>query len=369
MKSLVLKTTLTAVAAVAAMSAAHAETANSYLPPTYPQSVHGYTETFGRVRERTNGELDFETHFSGALLPAETTLTGLRDGVAEVGLIYPSYTPAELPIADFLNSVSFLNEDSLAAALAYTELNFTLPALREEWGRYDTVFGGAFATPVYRMMCLKPVTTLAEAKAKSYRTASAAYTAFAGSLGGTAVSVPIGDAYSGLQRGSLDCLLADPTNMTTASLNEVVKNVTLVSLGTAMGATWVYSEGYWTGLSPENRTVLLEEMMKGMVDQQLKFAALEQESLDEARSRGIVVEEPAEDLAAHVAQFKEQWAEQAVAQSAATGEPQAILDAYLAAQQRWTELLSGIDRTDSDAVVAVVNENLLSKIDTANYGM
>lgn len=369
MKTLGLKTTLTAAVAIAAVSAAHAETANSYLPPTYPQSVHGYTETFDRVRERTNGELDFETHFSGALLPAETTLTGLRDGVAEVGLIYPSYTPAELPIADFLNSVSFLNEDPLAAALAYTELNFTLPALKEEWGRYGTVFGGAFATPVYRIMCISPVTTLDEARGKSYRTASAAYTAFAGSVGGTAVSVPIGDAYSGLQRGSLDCLLADPTNMTTASLNEVVKNVTLASLGTAMGATWAYNRDYWSGLSPEHRTVLLEEMMKGMVDQQLKFAALEAESLEEARGRGIVVEEPAEDLAAHVADFKAHWAEQAVAQSAAIGEPQAILDAYAAAQQRWTDLLSGVDRNDPAAVLAVVNENLLGKIDAANYGM
>jgi len=368
MKTLVLNTTLAAIAA-ATISAARAETANSYLPPTYPQSVHGYTETFDRVRERSKGELDFETYFSGALLPAATTLTGIRDGVAEVGLVYPSYTPAELPISDFLNSVSFLNEDALAAAIAYTELNFTLPSLQAEWGKYNTVFGGAFATPVYRLMCNQPVTTLAQANGKSMRTASAGYTAFAGSVGGTAVSVPIGDAYSGLQRGSLDCLLADPTNMTTASLNEVVKNVTLVTLGTGMGATWVYNKDYWSGLSPENRALLLEEMMKGMVDQQLKFAAMEAESLDEARGRGTVVEEPAADLAAHVTEFKAHWAKQLVGQSSAIGDPQAILDTYIAAQQRWIDLLNGVDRSDPAAVLALVNEHLLSKIDPANYGM
>ena len=93
--------------------------ASTWLPPSYPQSVHAYAGMFDRIREATGGEIDVEVHYSGALLPAKTTLTGVRDGVAHIGFVYPGYTPAELPIQTFLNNTSFVSDDSLAVALAY----------------------------------------------------------------------------------------------------------------------------------------------------------------------------------------------------------------------------------------------------------
>lgn len=157
--------------------------------------------------------------------------------------------------------------------------------------------------------------------------------------------------------------------MITASFNEVVKNVTMVSLGSATGATWVWNKDYWTGLSPEHRALIVEEMMRGLVAQQLTFARLDGESLQDAKDRGIVLEEPGEDLAAHLESFKAHWAEQLLAQANAITDPQAILDAYSQAQARWTEDLKKVDRTDPEAVFGLVQQNLLSKIDPASYGL
>jgi TRAP-type C4-dicarboxylate transport system substrate-binding protein len=137
---------------------------------------------FERVREATGGEIDVEVHYSGALLPAKTTLTGVRDGVADFGFVYPGYTPAELPIQAFLNNTSFVSDDSLAVALAYTEFNFTDEAAIAEWDKFNVVFTGAFSTPVYYFLCNQEVTSLEQAKGKRMRTAGASFTALADSL-------------------------------------------------------------------------------------------------------------------------------------------------------------------------------------------
>lgn len=345
--------------------------ANSYLPPPYPQPEQGYTQMFERIREATNGAFEFETHFGGSLLPGRTTLTGIRFGVAEVGIVYPPYTPAELPISDFLGNLSFKSSDSLVAALAYTEINYTSAALREEWHRFNIVFGGAFATPAYQFLCNTPVTDLAQARGKRMRTAGSSFTGLVTSLGGTAVSVPIGDAYSGMQRGSLECTIADPTNMLTASLRDVVTDVTMVNVGLVPGATWAYSEDFWTGLTTEQRTLFLDEMALSLIRQQQQFTASVEETFADAATRGIEVHEPEPDLAQHVAEIQARYVDTLVTNVNPRLVPDArgLADEYAALQEKWTGLLATVDRKNEAAVLAVVNEHLMSKVDPAVYGV
>ncbi|MCR8550606.1 C4-dicarboxylate TRAP transporter substrate-binding protein [Salipiger sp. P9] len=353
-----------ALAVTLAAGAASADTyqASIYLPSNYPQAVNAYAGMFDRVREATGGNMDFEIHYGGSLLPAKTTINGLRDGVADVGFVYPSYTPAELPIQAFLNSASFLADDSLAVALAYSEINFTNPAALAEWDRFDAVFTGAFSTPVYNMMCNTPLTTPAEAQGKRMRTAGAAFTGLSDSLGATAVSVPIGDAYSGMQRGSLDCILADPTNLMTASFNEVVTDITVVPLGVVTGANWVFNKDSWEGFSDEERALLKDEMALGLAKTQLEFDRSVGESFDDAKSRGIVLHEAGPELATHIDGFKAEFIAGLVDGAENIEDAQAIFDEYARLQTEWSERLATVDRSDAEAVAVLIREHLMSKL-------
>ena len=327
--------------------------ASIYLPATYPQAKFAYAGMFDRVREATGGKLDFDIHYGGSLLPAKTTINGMRDGVADVGFVYPSYTPAELPIQAFLNSASFVADDSLAVSLAYAELNFTNADAQAEWDKFNVVFTGAFSTPVYNMMCNTPVVSLDEAKGKRMRTAGAAFTGLADSLGATAVSVPIGDAYSGMQRGSLDCILADPTNMLSASFNEVVTDITVVPLGVVTGANWVFNKASWSKFSDEERALLKSEMALALARTQLDFDKSVGESFADAEQREIKLHEAGGDLGGHIAAFKAEFIANLVKDAASVPNAQAIFDEYAALQKAWSERLAGVDRTDEEAVAAL----------------
>lgn len=360
-----------ALAAMTMTGVATAEnfTASQWLPPTYAQSIHAYQNMFDRVREATGGEVDVETFYSGSLLPPKTTMTGVRDGVADIGFLYPAYTPAELPVESFINSATFTSNDSLVAALAFTELGFTNETLISEFDAYNVVFGGAYVTPSYLFMCNTEVVNLDQADGKRFRTAGSAYTAFSGALNGTAVSVPIGDVYSGMQRGSIDCVMADPTNLITASFNEVVKNITTVEMGGSTGVLWVIRKDSWNKISADNRAIMLDEMAKAIVYTHDEWAKQVTASFADAEERGIAISAPSDELATSLADFKASFISDLVANSGDIPDAAGLLDAYNAAQVKWAGLLEGVDRLDNDAVIAIVKQELGGMIDPATYGV
>ncbi len=353
----------------ASPAAADKFTASQWLPPTYAQSIHAYKNMFDRLRERTGGAVDVETFYGASLLPAKTTITGVREGVADIGMIYPAYTPAELPVQVFLNNVNFSSTDSLASALAFTEMGFTDPQMVKEFDTYNVVFGGAYVTPPYLFLCNTEAKSAAQASGKRYRTAGSAFTGLTEALGGTAVSVPIGDAYSGMQRGSIDCIMADPTNLTTASFNEVVKNITTVPMGGSTGDLWVVRKDSWAKISEGNRKIMVDEMIRAMVLVHDEWARQSAASFADAEKRGIVVSEPDKDLSDVVAGFKSKFFTDLVANSKDVKNPQELMDKYIALQAKWHDLLKDVDRSDNDAVIKIAQDELYTKINLATYGM
>jgi len=203
------------------------------------------------------------------------------------------------------------------------------------------------------------------------RTAGGSFTSLVDSFGGAPVSVPIGDAYSGMQRGSLDCIVADPTNLISASLNEVVKDISDIPLGVVTGATWVYNKDSWARFSTEDRALLIDEMAKSLVRQQIGFANEADESLADAKGRGINLLEPADDLAKHIADFKASYISGLIGTAVSEtklDDAQALFDDYTRLQKEWTERLAGIDRNDEAAIVALVKANIYDKLDPATFG-
>ncbi|AJE46805.1 C4-dicarboxylate TRAP transporter substrate-binding protein [Celeribacter indicus] len=349
-----------ALAAVAAPALAEELTASSWLPQNYAHSKHAYMEMFERIAEETGGDLTAEIFFGGSLLPARTTLSGIGDGVADLGYVYAAYTPAELPIQTLLNNAAFVSDDMWTVALAYTEFNYTNADAIAEWERHNVIMAGAHATPLYNILCNTEVTTPEQARGKRMRTAGESFSGLVTSLGGTPVSVPIGDAYSGIQRGSLDCVIADPNTLVSYSFNDVVTDVTTVPLGVVTGAIWAFNKDSWEGLSEAHKALLKEEMAVGIVRTHMEFDRNARDAFAEAETRGVRMHEAGPELARQVEDYKTQYLETLVADANGI-EGQAILDEFAVLQQTWAERLEGIDRTDEEALLAVVREHLMSK--------
>ncbi len=164
--------------------------ASTWFAPTHLLSHFPYMEWQESVAGATDGRVTFEVYNGGTLLPPKATMSGVADSVAQVGIVYPGYQPAELPLNNVLIDASFVSDNHYAAAFAYTDLIMTDPDVYAEWSANGVVVGPGFATAIYNFVCSSPVYDLSQAAVKKFRTAVAAQVDFVHRLDCISVTGP-----------------------------------------------------------------------------------------------------------------------------------------------------------------------------------
>ena len=366
------------LSAVSLLAFATAPQAADYLASTWLEPGHiltkdAYVPYLEDIAEATGGEVSFELYTSATLLPPLTTLSGVGDGVAQIGLVAASYTPSELPLSGLMNDLAFLAKDPMAISLAFTELLMFDQRFIDEYGQHNTVALGAYSTPVYLFACMKDVVSAEDARGTKFRTNGRAQNEFAGALGGVPVSVPINDVYSGLERGSLDCALVESTNLVTGPrLGEVIKTVTKIGLGTGMGVSYVYNKDFWNDIGPEARRHILDVTARGIANQQISYETAAAKALEQAQAAGTKVSEPQQSLLDELETFRQTVADTYPEFTQTTynvADPSDIAKQYQELEQKWIDLLADIDRSDVDAVAALIHAEIFAKVDENSHAL
>ncbi|MBR9862235.1 MAG: C4-dicarboxylate ABC transporter substrate-binding protein [Rhodobacteraceae bacterium] len=373
------RTLLAALAATTLATGAFAQerlTANGGFPASSILTKVDYTDFVKSVEVASNGDISFDLHVGGSLLPIATTLEGLSDGIADVGNVVAAYVPSSLPRNNVVADMGFVLSDHMAAAFAVTEMNITNDALQKEWGGYNVVYGGGFSTPAYYFLCNKPIRSFGDLKGTKIRTASGSHVEFVKSANGEPVSVPFTDVYTGLERGSLDCVMASLENLGTGfKLWDVIKHITMLPTGTHIsGGAWVYNQATWERLSVEQRKTLFAQMALTSVRRQIAYNEEIDRSLEGSWERGVERIEPDASLSDAVAGFKESFVDTLPATSESkrkvpAEEAKALIDNFQSIYSRWQTLLDGVDRTDEAALAALVQSEIYNKLDAETYGL
>ena len=182
---------LAAVVATAAVPATAAEyIANNFLDQNHPFSMFNYTEWAKDVAKASNGDITFKVFLGGSLVPARSTLPGIRDGLATVAYHAGTYTPSELPITNVLADMSIYNSDIYVTLAASTEVSFQNPAIQAEYKKVGVVYGGGYSTSPYLLLCRTKISSLAELKGKRLRMPGSLWDRWAVQLGAVSVNVP-----------------------------------------------------------------------------------------------------------------------------------------------------------------------------------
>lgn len=347
--------------------------ATNWMTPLHILNENPYQRWAKDVKEATHGSIDFEVHSSGSLVPAPTTMQGIRDHVASVGIVFTGYTPSEQPLNNVLNDLAFVADDDLASAMAYTEINLTNTELQQEWLKNGGIFGGGYATPVYNFICMKPIASLQDAKGLRIRTAGGAQVEWVKNLNAIPVSVPIADVYTGLERGSLDCALSDPTNLDKGNkFWEVAKNVNTLPMGVVLGATYIYNPSFWQERTDAERRILLDTMAKGLARSQTQYYIGVQEALKGSKERGLSIDEPDASLSTALENFGDTYTKELAQKSMQTrkiSDPSPVIEQYLTLYTKWKDLAKDVDRTNEEAVYELIQNNLYNQIDEKTYGL
>lgn len=359
----------------AGLGTASADTFNAsiWFPDSHPLTRFGYVDWANDLSAATGGKLAPKVFTGTALLDPASHLSGIRDGIAQVGYHAGTFTPSELPVDAVLAQLAFSYSDYFVSAFAITDMNMTDSETLAQWKANGVIYGGGYSTVPYALMCTTEVKTLADLKGKRVRMPGSAHSNWATSVGAVPVNVASSEMYSGLEKGQLDCASNGANEMKTRSLWEVAKFTTLSRLGVFYsGFEYGFNKDFWIGLTADDRRAILDSIAVAMVRTGIGYEKVVEEIVAEAPSHGVTIVEPAEDFAGSVTAYRAAAREQALTlgrDQFKLPDPEGLIARFEERIAKWEKLLDGVDRKDEQKLTDLVKRELFDKIDAAAYGI
>lgn len=343
------------------------------LPPGNPVVKDGAGPFIKRIEKETGGVLTYRLFSGGSLLGMKNIVTGLRDGVADIGQIVFGYFPAEFPHSALVADLGLYGSNPAAVAAAATEFTLTrCPACLNEFKKQGIVSLGNTSTSEYIILARQDLSSPDALKGKKLRTPGSVWDRWAISLGATPVNVPASEIYEALTRGQVDAVLSQAEAMQTYALWEAAKNIITINLGTypAWGIFCV-SANHWRALSPEKRAVLLRSAFRGVIETAVAYVASDKAVLDTARSKGAAIRQPSLELLQHLSEFRSGDRKTIVTtakEKYKISDPDSAIDEYLALVKKWEAEFQPFG-TDTDKMARRLEQAVLPKLDPSKFGL
>ncbi|WP_417522089.1 C4-dicarboxylate TRAP transporter substrate-binding protein [Marinobacter sp.] len=355
--------------AVAGVSAKELRMASG-LPPLHPAHDPLYTHFQKLLPELSDGNL------SGRLFGTEiTTLGNMRasilSGMVEVGLFLPAYFPADLPNFNLVGDLSMLgHQNPQVTAAAMSEYILTCGDCQAEFNKLGVVYTNSHANP-YSLLTTKPVTKPEDLNGLRLRTATPQHARWVEAMGGKAVTMATGEAFEALSQRVIDGTVTSISDVISFNLGEVITHITLLDMGTFHSlANHSVRNNVWKGLSLEDREALMKASVVANVRTTARWLEMVAEGKGVAQENGLEILEPEQSLVDITQKFKEGDLVDAAASSeerfGITG-AEAKVERFKALVNKWEGLIAETDGSE-DAIVALYETEILSKIDLATYG-
>lgn len=365
--------TAAATAFLMAASATVAEervTISSWTSPKHPTSK-GHQIYADLTEAEFPDAFEFKVFNGGALLGAKPTMSGLRDGVAQMGILALTYFKAELPHAQMIADMALLGDNQYVMNGATTEfVMLNCAPCRAEFSKNGIVMLGGLSTAPYVLISKEPIVTIEDMKGVKLRTGGSAWDRWAVSVGATPVGVPSSEMHDALGHGVVDAAVQPIGALKSHSLIDVAKHLTTLPLGTYHSAgNFFVGKGFWEGLSTEQKSQFLANIPLASALTEKGYGDVDEEVLKEAAGLGLTVHEPSAELLANITAFRTMdLADIAKIAKEKHGieNPGPLLDTYVALIEKWAALVEPING-DADAYAALLEQEIYSKIDVATY--
>lgn len=313
-----------------------------------PQSANfgiAMTEWEEEITEFTEGKITFENYWSASLLGATDSLKDVGDGIADIGLVIPSYHPQELPVTSWLFGMgnaltgSTVHDVAAGGATAHEKI-LTLDAATEEYASHNVKVLNGTSTPAYNMLCTAPVSSLDEAKGKRTRVSGPVWSETAEALGMSPVTIAWDEIYEALQRKMIDCVTTNPNQLADGLiLKDVAPEYVPVTTAQVQSSTFVINLDTWESFPPELQGFITEANARAAYKIWQGYLEIEARAGDLIASGKVHTNDVSELEPVAAAQRDEAIASMADNAPAAIKDPQGVVDQYLERMKYWQQVL------------------------------
>lgn len=346
--------------------------ATNWHPPKHPVVTGGYEPFVEHVESLSDGSLQVRLWNGGSLVGPKDTLSGLQNGIADIGMLALTYHPAEFPYGQMIADFGMLTSDPRVAMAAVTELVMLhCEPCRQEFADRGLVFTGVFSTSPYTLIAKGDYNDPDALSGKKFRSGGALWNRWIESVGGTAINVPSSEMFDVMDRGGIDVAIQSSAALTSFSLADVATHNILTDLGTYQAAgTFTLAKDFWEGLDDNQRRAILDGAAMGSLGTTLDYMALDEQALANAEAEGIAIVEASPALAGQIRSFVESDLATVMEEAKTVHgieEPERWLGVYRELLDKWEGLVAEAG-SDREALLAALREEIYAKVDVSTYG-
>lgn len=260
-------------------------------PPSHPFS-RADQRWMDWVEQESGGRLRIRPVWSGALLSAEMSMTELRHGVADIGLITPIYVRGGTHLLR-IQTGFYSGADSIESQVAmYRCLESAVPRISEELEGLEVlvVQGGLLPGILTRG---RPVRSLEDLRGMRIRAPTELLAVLRG-LGADPVNMPMGEVYSALAKGVIDGVVAPPDTFQALHLVEVADYFYELRVPRGAYPARAMGEKRWAELEGWQRDLL--DRSKDIWEEALTDEIYRSEAVGRDAGEGRIVSFPADPV-------------------------------------------------------------------------
>ncbi|SFR68407.1 TRAP-type C4-dicarboxylate transport system, substrate-binding protein [Marinobacter daqiaonensis] len=333
-----------------------------------------------KLEQASSGDLSVQV-YELSLLNLKETPSGIRDGMADMGVVLTPYFPADYPhtnmVAEVSMSIELTDGGSDQAGLVYTgamsEFIFLECAeCRQEFEAQNQLFLGSAATPPYSLLCREKVDSLEALEGKNLRTSGAQWARWAESVNANPITMSVNEIYEGLSQGVVDCSVQSTSELSVFNLFEVVNDITVnypSGVFSGVGSANINKQT-WRSLSEAQREALLEAtaVLSAEFSWGYEVGAVENEKT--AKEQGIGITHPTEEMKEVNREFiRSDLKTIADAYTERYGIEQAEekIARFREILAKWGERIDDVE--SGEELADLYWEHVFSKVSAAEYGM
>lgn len=340
--------------------------------PGHSVNTHAWPAYTKAVDAASNGDIKFKMFVGGALLNLQSTLQGLRNGVADAGFLVMTYWPAELAHQKLLGELALLGTDGATMLGAISEFTMLHCAdCQREFAQNKVVLTSMFSTGVYVPWTRDKVTTIEEIRGKKIRSGGPLWNRWSTAFGAIPASVPGDDMYDSLNRGMLDASIVSIASGKNYNMWDVTKHMTMLPLGTFhSGSPASFGADFWKDIKPAERKILLDNAVHAAAGATIGYYQNDLEVLKLAASKGMTIHQPDPKFVTASEEFarKDLIVVAQEAEKYGIKNPKEKIDMVVKLVEKWGPIAKPTDY-QHDKLVEVLRREIYAKLDASKYGL
>lgn len=215
-------------------------------------------EVVKRVDQRTKYRLELSEHWAGSVAKLGEELEAIEIGILDMGGLIIAFEPTKLYLQNWGYNIPFLPGDPRLTGRINNRLYKEIPALKNEFKKYNQIYLGSGGVDDYGLISKFPVRTAADVKGRKIAAAGANLPWISG-VGAIPVQSNLNEAYTSLQTGVYDAWVMFATSVVGFKLYEPCKYFTETNFGATPGLSAItINAKVWDKLPKEVKAIIQE---------------------------------------------------------------------------------------------------------------